>query len=328
MSLPEECNTCMLRPIFCDIDVKFEQDPEIWFEKATECGQLDVLSRIKQVEVNSLNKIDRARVLDEIYPFFFDSNLLAFPAELLRRSMTEKFNEIFSEYSSDSYSYQYVKWALGVEVIQKFCQMSETLAAHLIASKNVGNNYESYEGYVDTILTYNVGDAVSFYQSVSQMSDADLIQVMCYPEPDDQEDGKAKEALESSLLELKTDLEIIGEEYIKFKEIYNSYKHGCRLLHPKNIHINGEEYEAIIMYLTKKAVFAKGGVVNFMAFPNDDFNSFFLNIENIMSIINTMLENRKERHLISKGLKEHYSIALYFSFLKDLYKDTKIEFII
>jgi hypothetical protein len=212
VSLPEGCEKCPLRPMFCDIDAKFKENPEEWIGFATECNQLNELERIVRVENKRINKFDREQILDETYPFFFSTSLLVFPVEIIKRVLSDKFNDVFPEYASNPQASDHIKWTLRLEIINKFCQLSETLAAHLMASKEVGVNYESYEGYTSRLIHYNVKEAVKFFEHLPETTDDEISQIMCYPDKAKQSE-EAKDLLVNSVLFLKTDLDIIGKEY-------------------------------------------------------------------------------------------------------------------
>lgn len=328
VSLPEGCEKCMLRPMFCDIDAKLEEKPKEWITFATECSRLNEIERIVRVESKGINKFDRGQILDETYPFFFSTSLLVFPVETIKRVLSDKFNDVFPEYASNPQASDHIKWTMRLEIINKFCQLSETLAAHLMASKEVGANYDSYAGYTSKLMEYNIEEAVKFFERLPEITDDEISQIMCYPGKAKQSE-KAKTLLTDSILFLKTDLDIIGKEYIKFKELYNAYKHGCRMLHPQTMTMEGENFVACVLYLTKKALLSKGGQLNLLGFPDDNFTSFFTSIDSIYRILGVMLHNRKERYLLSKKLLEEISVALYFpSEFGDMFADKEVEFVL
>lgn len=326
MSLPDECRVCKLRGVFCGIDAALEQDAERWEAFATECSNLDELERIVKVEERGINRFDREQIVDETFSFFFSPSLLIFPVETMKRVLTDKWNDVFPEYASDPQTSNHIKWTLRLEVISKFCQLSETLAAHLMASEEVGNNYETFAGYTTRLIDYNVNDAVGFFQRLQSYEDEEISQIMCYPDSEGQS-NRGRELLNESILFLKTELSVIGAEYIKFKGLYNAFKHGCRLLHPETMTMEGEDYVACIMYLTRKAAPHRGGQISFLGFPNDDFRSFYEHTENINRILGTMFHNRKERYLLSNGLSDSVSVALYFpKEFEEFFSTDEVEF--
>lgn len=326
-SLPEGCKNCMLRPMFCDIDVQLEKASKQWIGFATQCNQISELERILRVESAGINKFDREQILDATYPFFFSTSLLVFPVEIIKRVLSDKFSDVFPEYTSNLQMSDHIKWTLRLEIINKFCQLSETLAAHLLASKKAGTNYDSYSGYTSKLIEYNVDEAVELFENLSEMKDEEISKIMCYPDKEKQSD-EAKALLGDSVLFLRTGLNVVGEEYIKFKELHKAYKHGCRMLHPQTMTMEGENFVACIMYLTRKATITKGGQLNLLGFPNDDFTSFFRLIDSIYRILSVMLHNRKNRYLLSKELSEDVSVALYFpKDLGEIYANkTTVEF--
>lgn len=132
-----------------------------------------------------------------------------------------------------------------------------------------------------------------------------------------------------SILFLKTDLNNIGKEYIKFKELYNAYKHGCRLLHPETVTMEEEDFVACIMYLTKETSKRRGGKIDLIGFSNEDFSFYFTLIETINRILGVVFHNRKERYLFANRLSDNISIAIYFPRdIEDLYTTAEVEFII
>lgn len=282
-----------------------------WQAFATNCATLNEKDRIIKVEQAGLNKINRGIILDDVYASFFSPTMLYFPSEVLKRVLSEKFEEVFPEFKNDPDTIDHAKWTLRIEVIGKFCQLSEILAAHLLASEKTGNNFKSYEGYASKLIEYNVGDAVNFYSRIKSITDPELVTIMGYPKLEKQK-AKEKTWLERSLFELGIDLELIGDEYAKFKDLYNAYKHGCRMLHPKTATMDGEA-AGLIMFLTQKSAITKGGEVKMFEFPNDDFTSFFNLIQRIILILNVMLTNRRERYYLANNVQEDCSLAIYFS---------------
>jgi len=327
-SIPTECGDCILLDIYCKIRDEIESNRERWETFARDCSQLDVFERVVKIDRVHLNRVDREKIMDEIFPFFFSHSLLAIPAETLKRVLIDKWDDIFPEFASDPRISKHHKWALRLEIISKFCQLSEILGAHLIAAQAVGDNYDNFYGYTSKLVEYDISDVVVFYQNVSTMSDEDLACIMAYPNIANQSE-EGKELLEDSIFYLKADLSIIGEEYVKFKEFYNSYKHGCRLIFPESVKINGETFVACITFLTKKASPRRGGFFSMVGFKSEDFSSFFNLIEAINQILFVLINNRRERYLFSKGYSKDCSIYLYFpSDMKDLYRNRKVEFII
>ena len=66
-----------------------------------------------------------------------------------------------------------------------------------------------------------------------------------------------------------------------------------------------------------------------LGFESDDFSYYFDLFDDIGRILGSMINNRKERYLLTKGLSDSISIALYFP--KDwepLVKDSDVEFIL
>jgi len=217
--------------MFCNIENMLPKDFKKWQTFATDCAKLNEKNRIVKVEQAGLNKINRGVILDDVYASFFSPTMLYFPSEVLKRVITEKFDAVFPELKGDEVAADHAKWTLRIEVIGKFCQLSEILAAHLLASEKTGNNFKSYEGYAAKLIQYGVSDAIAFYSRISTMSDSELITIMGYPELEKQKE-KEESWLRRSLFELKFDLELIRGEYDKFRDLYNAYKHGCRMLHP------------------------------------------------------------------------------------------------
>ncbi|NIO20932.1 MAG: hypothetical protein GTN76_09380, partial [Candidatus Aenigmarchaeota archaeon] len=202
---PLECLSCPLLIAHCKIQDEWESNPERWETFAEDCGKLDVIARMDNVDKASLNRFDRSTIMDEIYPFFFPSGLFSIPVETIKRVLIDKWDNIFPEYATDPQISNYYKWGLRLEIINKYCQLAETLGAHLIAAQIIGDKYENFHGYTLKLVEYNVSDVVNFYQNITHMSNEDLARIMGYPNIDGQS-KEGKELLEDSLFYLKVTL--------------------------------------------------------------------------------------------------------------------------
>jgi hypothetical protein len=101
------------------------------------------------------------------------------------------------------------------------------------------------------------------------------------------------------------------------------------MLHPQTMTMEGENFVACVMYLTKKALPRKGGQINLLGFPDDNFTSFFTLIDNVYRILRVMLHNRKDRYLLSKKLLKEICVELYFpSEFGDIFANKEVKFVL
>lgn len=328
--ITQECQNCLLLDFYCTIRKAFKDDIMKRINFMKECNKLDVFARMAKIEGAKVNKVDRHKIMATLLPFHYNLSHLSIPTETLKRVFLEKWDTVYPELSSDPHKSDFYKWAIRIELLTKFCQFSENLGAHMIAARTVTDDYTDLERYTSQLLDYKIADVVEFYKNIENSDLNFFSEIMAYPSLSKQE-GDGREILKKSCEYLRDNLNFIGQEYIKFKGLYNSYKHGFRLIFPEDFYVEGEKFIAVVAFLTPKAAREHGGIIDFIGFETEDFSWILEMIDEINYALFCLINNRKERCLVSQGQQKSCSVNLYFpSDLRDLYagKRDKIEFIL
>lgn len=154
---------------------------------------------------------------------------------------------------------------LRLMLISKYCHFAEILGATAIAFLNAKmkssfvrySKDEEEKKVLDILSSYTVGDVVNFYISISKRRISYIADFMGYPPLFMQEIEKQK-ILITSCNTIKEVLDLIRSYYIKYKDIYNAYKHGYRVIpttldssHEAMLFVN-DNGEAIVLELNLK----------------------------------------------------------------------------
>jgi len=268
-----------------------------------ECQKLDIFKRTFFANENNflIQKIEE--IFAEVFWGLHNLDGLSLTLEMIKR-IHDNPKSIFPDIDVIK-----VKDNLFIEILMKFCKMAEDLGA-LLCSKSE-NPYEFTMNYIK----YQVKDVVRFYKHIQEDAE-DLKRVFYYPPVDKQDNKKAKSSLRLSFIELKANLKIIAENYIKYKDMYNSYKHGYRIRFKDADMQFGEGNEAkyyskVIVYYENKMIRKFPGATSLMCFEKFDDSNFMAVYELCITIIYIMRvfnHNYKEFHR-EGGIK---SITLFF----------------
>src|SRR5271157_2277733 len=116
-----------------------------------------------------------------------------------------------------------VKNALYVEIMGKFCKLSEDLGG--LFSCFHDDPFTFAENYIQ----YDIPQCLDFYKNHIPLPIDDMIHYMHYPLIDKLESKESKELIELSAYQIDDYLELIKNSYLDLRKPYNSYKHGYRI---------------------------------------------------------------------------------------------------
>lgn len=224
---------------------------------------------------------------------------------------------------------QLVKDQIYIEILMKFCKFAEDLGG-LIASRD-----KNMFKFAQKFNMYQINDVISFYEDLS-LSENEISEIFSYPKIEMQRSGEAKSNLQTSYNHIKDSLKIIKEDYLKYRPVYNSYKHGYRVRFKKMEMTMGHEgsekkkYNKVLLYYDKKTLEKNKFMVSMVAYEkyNDfDFVVIYDSCLAIIRLVEVFLNNLKQSQVKSTNK----SIDLFFSpFLSDIMKDSlkkQIEFV-
>jgi len=213
---------------------------------------------------------------------------------------------------------QIVKDELYLELLMKFCKLAEDLGALLLSrDKDMFKFAQKYNKYTSYQVT-------SFYEDIS-LTEKELSKLYFYPLLKDQNTEKAKYVLTLSYDNLKTHLEVIRDTYLKYRDVYNSYKHGHRLrFNGEIIQFEGKKIpQRVIMYYNSKKMKNNPFQVDMIRYNDFSDSLFEFLYDECIAIINLnkiFLHNFKE----SLTKKKKFDIHLFFD---PIYEKKQIEFL-
>jgi len=287
----------------------------------TKCRSYDMMKRVQYASENGLlpKKLDELFV--ELFWEFHNLYGLLLNLILLKRVFRDP-SKIFSDINDNL-----VKDNLFIEILMKFCKIAEDLGAILYSKSE--DPYEFTKKYI----TYSVRDVVGFYSRIIDKK-IKIDELFYYPPINKQNNDKAKNTIRLSFIELKGNLKIIAENYLKYKEIYNSYKHGYRVrFQDVDMNIsNGADidyYTKVILYYEARMIKKSPGVISMMSFKKFDdsnFNAVYELCIGAIQIIKLFIHNYKQFH--KEG--DDKLISLFFDptfttdeYIQDIKKELK-----
>ena len=137
--------------------------------------------------------------------------------QLLKKSRMD-INEIL-EKEEDITNFQY---HVDFEILMNTVHFAEVFAANLLALKSHNAGFHKY------LLEYNIYEIINFYENAEYFDYNYLCKLLGYPEIE-YCDKEKKDMLKKSCNKVKKSIIEIGEFYLKYRKLYNSYKHGFRI---------------------------------------------------------------------------------------------------
>lgn len=273
----KNCDGCeIFKSGFCKLD----KPPEI-IEK---CLKLDnIFEKVRFAADQDLLLRDPREIFSEIFWDLHDVRGQFFILELLKKSFNNP--DEFFPYTPP----EYVKDQLFVELLMKFCKLAEDLGA-LLATKD-----EDIFIFTQNYIKYTIGDVIKFYKNL-EINEENLSKIFNYPPIEKQDNKEAEELLEWSLVDMVGNLPLIIEHYLKYKDVYNSFKHGYRIcLKDVDIYIEGEpRYNKALIYYDLKAVRKNPlfmSMICYEDFKHSAFNVFYEDCISILILIQTFIQN-------------------------------------
>lgn len=242
-------------------------------------------------------------VFQDLFWFFHDINSLKLSVDLIIEAYKNP-NLFFPDTSSE-----YVEDKMFVEIIVKFCKIAEDFGG--LISSHQTNLFDWAQKYIK----FTVNDALDFYDSIP-LSNNNLEEIFFYPKRENQTKEKI-EIINDSIEQLRIDLEFIKENYLKYRPVYNAYKHGLRAnLIKANMNIEDEpslenpDSSRLLIYYDLKSIKTNPYAVNMIKYDNFIPNLFYNIVDNcyaLIEMINILLLNF---HIKINGGK--WSGKLYF----------------
>lgn len=315
------CKDCLLLDKFCSIRGKIEDETFDLEAFVQDCSQQDSWRRIEKADRGGLLPKGRMKIFYSILPIDYQYWGRPTVIETLKRSL-DRWEQLYDIPEGErTEQVENSKWYIRLEIMMQFCKIAEDLAAvALSASKD-------FEKFTKSLILHGAHQIEDFYRTIKNKSVDEIAEFMGYPSLQAQSEKEGK-LLEESCERVKTSMEVIGDEYLKFRPLYLAYKHGFRI-HFGEIDVGSEHYDTAILFFgnyreEKKKL--EMGYINIVAFPSADIKSFYENSMDAAKIIACIVDNHKQWFLKSEGVQE-FRLSVYFpSMMDDLYKDRTNEY--
>jgi hypothetical protein len=245
--------------------------------------------------------------IDEIFVNNYMYDALEYCIDILKK-LIDSYNAILKEPTTrstisfeDKELYDKKLNILRYEIIARVCHYAENLGAFGYAFMKSDQIKDVY----NLVCNYKVNWVVDFYDPflhsdnviLTDLQKARIKRVFAYPQPTTK---LSKRRIDSSIVNIKKLLSEIGSVYIgvsdpKFKESYNSYKHGYRILSSKD---NKNKIEVII-YVTQD------GRLSYIPVDHKSM-SIILDIKKYCRILLEIMltNNRVRNNLARRGISE------------------------
>lgn len=179
------------------------------------------------------------------YPFLF------FKIRMIEKNLKD-FKSLWPEV--DEGTSHLIKDMLKIEASITTVHFSEVFASNLLAFK------KGIKRFHKTLLSYSVGDVDEFYEKIGKRRISYIANLLGYPSLHQIEDEELKENLKKSCITVRNKMNEIGEYYLHFKDLYNSYKHGFRI----GVAESGyDELYPVIIYLDDRKKLDTGKIMRF-----------------------------------------------------------------
>jgi len=147
---------------------------------------------------------------------------LYFKVKMLQRSL-KNFDSWFPEIKGEDGEARLVHQMIMLEIFVTTLHYAEVLAANLLAFR------KKRKGFHKTLLHYKGSEVIEFYKKVKHRKLSYIANLLGYPPLFQLDSEEGRKALKKSCKYVKQRLSGIGDLYLRFNSLYNSYKHGLRV---------------------------------------------------------------------------------------------------
>lgn len=236
----------------------------------------------------------KLRSFPEVMYEFYSWDARGFVADFIRGTID---NPPQSFYNLPSDLQEKARELLLVELVSKFCESAEDLAAFGIAFAT-----EFYKDALDPddvwkkLAEYETGDVVNFYRDIQRRGPDYFANLHGYPPLDLQEDS-TRRILFRSCKQLAAYMGEIADFYNDLRELHNAYKHGMRLFFG---HLTDERTKEVVPSV---AYVDKDANTKAILFPRETVDELFALCSGIGELLRAMLHWHKLRIEITKSGK-------------------------
>lgn len=174
---------------------------------------------------------------------------------------------------------------LRLELITKFCQYAEDLAALALTFKSTHSNAKEEKiGLFKKIAGYGLSEIVDFYAHIDNRDVKYVAKFMGYP-PLELQERISREIMEGSCILIKEEMTKIAKLYKETRGLYDAYKHGYRLFFGVDDSTGADAYAYVDSTGYQQAV-----VVNDIM-----FTQILSSINQCSNIVKMVLQSHNER---------------------------------
>jgi len=194
------------------------------------------------------------------------------------------------------------KGLLILELVAKFCETAEDLAAFAVAfATELYMEALSPEDVWKRLADYEPGDVVHFYRDIRKRHPKYFVNLHGFPPLDLQKDANRLEMLRSSK-QLAAYLGQVSDMYMDLRELYNSYKHGMRVFVVTDTDLRTGRKVPALSYVDRT------GKLKAIAFPSEGVEELYTWCIRLGNMLETILGWHKvrldvnEKRMVTAGL--------------------------
>ena len=141
---------------------------------------------------------------------------------MLQRAL-QNFDSLFPEIKEEDEEAGLIHQMIMLEIFVTTLHYAEVLAANLLAFRKKRKRFHK------TLLHYKGSDVIQFYKKIKHRKLSYVANLLGYPPLFQVDSGEGRKALKESCEYVRQRLSEIGDLYLRFNSLYNSYKHGLRV---------------------------------------------------------------------------------------------------
>ncbi len=156
--------------------------------------------------------------------FLIEKNFLWFKFKILY--LFEMYNnprKYFTKIKFDKEIESEIREFIKIEIITTFVHLSEIFGIYMICFHKKNKNFHN------KLFDYRVKEVTEFYEQIKKRRTPYIRKMLCYPSYNQIPNKEQTLLLNKSAKNVKEKLGNISRLYLKYKLLYNSYKHGLRV---------------------------------------------------------------------------------------------------
>jgi len=170
---------------------------------------------------------------------------LYFKVKMLHKAL-KNFSSWFPEIEKEDEDADLLCQMINLEIFVTTLHYAEVLAANLLAFRKKRKRFHK------TLLSYKGAEIFDFYKKIKHRRLSYIANLLGYPPLFQINSEEGRKALKKSCIYVRQKLSEIGDFYLKFKSLYNAYKHGLRVGVAQSFNPKDETPYAFILWPLRK----------------------------------------------------------------------------